>query len=70
MAWLRASEPAWGSVSAKQPWAWPEATGLRKRSRCASVPKASTGLPYSELLTDITTACDAHTRAISSRATT
>ena len=43
VCWLRASEPASGSVSAKQPSAWPEATGVRNRCRCSSVPYFSTG---------------------------
>ena len=63
-----ASEPAWGSVRAKQPSPRPEARGARKRSCCSGVPNLSRGSQTRELFTDITTAWEAQATATSSRA--
>ena len=64
-----ASEPACGSVRAKQPSRAPLANGTRKRRFCSSVPCLCTGSQKSELLTDMTTAWEAQALAISSTAT-
>ncbi len=64
--WLAASEPASGSVRAKQPSFSPRASGWRKRFFWSSFPYFSIGSQTSELLTDRMTPVLAQTREISS----
>ena len=64
--WLPASDPASGSVSAKQPSFSPRASGVRNLFFWSSLPNFSIGSQTSELLTDRMTPMLAQTREISS----
>jgi len=68
--WAPASEPAPGSVRAKQPSFFPEASGARYSFLISSDPNFMSGSQTSELLTDMMTPVDAHALEISSIAIT
>ena len=65
-----ASEPAWGSVSAKAPIVSPFASGFSHRSFCSAVPKRSIARQSGALFTDMTVETAPSPAAISSIAST
>ena len=65
-----ASEPEVGSLKQYAPTYSPCANGLKNRRFCASVPKRKMGSHTSELLTEMTTECEASAHESSSIAST